>query len=105
LQHVQAISPSTALRKWFGHDPARWHEFKKRYKAELKEPEALEAITAIVDSAKDARAMTLIYGAKDIKHNEAVVLRDILKRRLGSRKAKRRYRDARLSRAHRYIKR
>lgn len=85
---AKAVSPSTALRKWFGHDPARWHEFEKRYKAELKESGSREAIAAIVDSAKHARAMTLIYGAKDTEHNEAVVLRGILKRRLGSGKAK-----------------
>lgn len=80
------VSPSTALRKWFGHDPERWKEFEKRYKAELKEAEAREGIAAIVDRAKQAPAVTLIYGAKDSKHNEAVVLLGILKRRLGSTK-------------------
>ncbi len=98
------VSPSTALRKWFGHDPERWQEFEKRYKAELKEPEAREAISAIVAPAKHARAMTLIYGAKDTQHNEAVVLRGILKRRLGSGKQKSRNRNAR-RRAHFYIRR
>lgn len=85
---AKAVSPSTALRKWFGHDPDRWREFGRRYKAELKEPAAREAIAAIVDGAKHARAITLVYGAKDTEHNEAVVLYGILKRRLESRKAK-----------------
>ena len=85
------VSPSTALRKWFGHDPERWQEFEKRYKAELKESAAREAIAAIVDRAKHVRAMTLIYGAKDTEHNEAVVLRGILKRRWDQEKQKRRH--------------
>ena len=84
---AKTVSPSTSLRKWFGHDPERWQEFRKRYKAELKEPEARKAIAAIIDRAKHARAITLVYGAKDTEHNEAVVLRGILKRRLRSRKA------------------
>jgi uncharacterized protein YeaO (DUF488 family) len=84
---AKTVSPSTALRKWFGHDPERWQEFGKRYKAELKESEAREAIAAIVDRAKHARTITLVYGAKDTEHNEAVVLRGILKRRMRSRKA------------------
>ncbi len=85
---AKAASPSTALRKWFGHDPDRWREFGRRYKTELQEPHAREAITAIVDCAKHARAITLVYGAKDTEHNEAVILRGILKRRLEYKKAK-----------------
>ncbi len=84
---AKAVSPSTALRKWFGHDPKRWKEFGRRYKSELKEPEAREALAAIVDHAKHARTITLVYGAKDTEHNEAVVLRGILQRRLRSKKA------------------
>ncbi len=78
------VAPSTTLRKWFGHDPERWLEFGKRYKIELKETEARDAIAEIVDRAKQASAITLIYGAKDTEHNEAVILRDILKRRVRS---------------------
>ncbi len=78
------VAPSTTLRKWFGHDPERWLEFGKRYKIELKESQAHDAIAEIVDRAKQASAITLIYGAKDTEHNEAVVLRDILKRRVRS---------------------
>jgi uncharacterized protein YeaO (DUF488 family) len=84
---AKAVSPSTSLRKWFGHDPERWQEFGKRYKAELKEAEPRKTIAAIVDRAKHTRAVTLVYGAKDTEHNEAVVLRGILKRQLRSTKA------------------
>ncbi len=74
------ISPSTELRKWFGHDPVRWLEFCKRYKAELTAPEMKDAIAQILNAAHKHSTMTLIYGAKDTKHNEAVVLASIFKR-------------------------
>ena len=74
------ISPSTELRKWFDHDPKHWLEFCKRYKAELNAQEVREAITQIVHAAQKHSAITLIYGAKDTEHNEAVVLEPIFKR-------------------------
>lgn len=86
---AKAASPSTDLRKWFGHDPARWEQFERRYKAELKESAAREVIATLVDCAKHARVITLVYGAKDTEHNEAVTLRGILKRRLESKKRRR----------------
>jgi len=81
---AKGAAPSTALRKWFGHDPERWLEFGQRYKIELKETEARDAVGEIVDRAKQAPTITLIYGAKDTEHNEAVILRDMLKRRVRS---------------------
>jgi len=75
------ISPSTELRKWFGHDPERWQEFCKRYKAELMAPEMKDdVINRIVKAAHKHSTMTLIYGAKDTEHNEAVVLLPFFKR-------------------------
>ena len=74
------ISPSTELRKWFDHDPKHWLEFCKRYKAELKAPEIKKAIAQIVLAAQTHSTMTLIYGAHDTEHNEAVVLQPIFKR-------------------------
>ncbi len=69
------VAPSTELRKWFGHDPARWAEFRERYRAELKaNPEAVEALGAL---ARQGR-VTLVFGARDEAHNEAVVLREVL---------------------------
>lgn len=72
---ARELAPSTALRKWFGHDPAKWAEFQKRYKKELlANGEALREITGIAQSS----TVTLIYGARDLQHNEAVVLQDVI---------------------------
>lgn len=72
---LRDISPTTGLRKWFAHDPAKWPEFTARYRAELdSQPDA-------VDQALDwcrAGPVTLLYGARDIHHTHACVLRDIL---------------------------
>jgi uncharacterized protein YeaO (DUF488 family) len=74
-QWVKDIAPSTALRKWFGHDPARWEEFRSRYIAEIREhPDALRNLR---DQARQG-PITLVYSAHDEAHNDAVVLRDIL---------------------------
>ena len=75
------IAPSTELRKWFHHDPKRWPEFCKRYKAELKNPEPQKTIAETLQTARNHSAITLIYAAKDAEHNEAVVLRTIFNRR------------------------
>ena len=75
------LGPSTQLRKWFGHDPARWPEFRARYLLELREP---EQALALDDLAAEARvgAVTLVYGARDREHNQAQVIADELERRL-----------------------
>jgi uncharacterized protein YeaO (DUF488 family) len=72
---VKEVAPSTGLRQWFGHDPARWIEFQHRYRAELREQSA--ALDRIRDLAR-VRTVTLVYGARDEKHNDAVVLRAVL---------------------------
>lgn len=72
---IKDIAPSTELRKWFGHDPDRWTEFRRRYKEELR------LRTALLDQIRDlARGgtVTLLFGAHDEEHNDAVVLRDLL---------------------------
>jgi uncharacterized protein YeaO (DUF488 family) len=72
---MKDIAPTTELRKWFGHDPKKWIEFKKRYKQELrKNKESVEEIKKI----SRGKTLTLLYGAKDEEHNEAVVLKDFL---------------------------
>jgi len=73
------VAPSTELRQWFGHDPARWAEFQQRYQAELdQKPESWQPL---LDAA--ARGdITLVYGAKDTQHNDAVVLKAYLETRL-----------------------
>jgi uncharacterized protein YeaO (DUF488 family) len=69
------IAPSTALRKWFGHDPARWQEFRSRYAAEIREhPEELGRLRALAKHGP----LTLVYSAHDAVHNDAVALRDVL---------------------------
>ena len=72
---LKEIAPSTGLRQWFGHDPARWQEFRRRYRQELQQHAAgLEEIQALARQG----TVTLLYGAHDEEHNDAVVLRDVL---------------------------
>jgi uncharacterized protein YeaO (DUF488 family) len=69
------LAPSPELRRWFGHDPARFREFAERYHAELEADPARSLLAALVRRA--ARGpVTLVYGARDEHHNGAVVLRD-----------------------------
>ncbi len=75
------LAPSTQLRKWFGHDPERWPEFQKRYLAELRRKELREPLNELAKLAKRGK-VTLVYGARDEEHNQAIVLRDYLKRLL-----------------------
>jgi uncharacterized protein YeaO (DUF488 family) len=75
---LKAVAPSNALRQWFGHDPARWAEFRRRYRAELAQnSEALVPLRRLARSG----IMTLLYGARDTEHNQAVVLKALLERR------------------------
>ncbi len=73
------LAPSTALRKWFGHEPERWDAFRERYREELAQPEARERLHALV-RAGGHRPLTLVYSAKDEQHNQAVVLREEIAR-------------------------
>jgi uncharacterized protein YeaO (DUF488 family) len=68
---LKDIAPSTALRKWFGHDPARWDEFQKRYREELDADQS--AVDQLRGLLKKGR-VTLLYGARDTEHNQAVAL-------------------------------
>ncbi|WBX85139.1 DUF488 domain-containing protein [Sphingosinicella microcystinivorans] len=67
---LKEIAPSTALRKWFGHDPARWTEFGKRYRQELDANPAVGELRALIDKGM----VTLLYAASDEKHNHALAL-------------------------------
>ena len=69
------VAPSTELRKWFNHDPDKWKEFQIRYRNELKNNE--QGISLLREQAAK-RPVTLIYGAKDERHNEAIVLQEVL---------------------------
>jgi uncharacterized protein YeaO (DUF488 family) len=68
---MKDIAPSTELREWFGHDPARWVEFQRRYRAELRHHG--EKLARIRDLAKTG-TVTLVYSAHDEEHNDAIVL-------------------------------
>ena len=72
---AKALAPSMTLRKWFGHDAARWPEFRRRYAHELRQhPAELSQLSRLAR----ARTVTLIYSARDEEHNNAVVLRDLI---------------------------
>ena len=73
---LKDVAPSTELRKWFGHDPEKWSEFRKRYRAELKGNPALAELKALARQG----SITLVYSARDELHNDAVVLKAILDR-------------------------
>ncbi len=92
--HVDAwlkqLAPSTELRRWFGHDPARWDEFRERYRRELETPEARQALEDLARRAA-AGTVTLLYSARDTEHNQAVALEEVL-RSIGATGAERRAR-------------
>ncbi|HSU99590.1 MAG TPA: DUF488 domain-containing protein [Roseiarcus sp.] len=75
---LKEIAPSDGLRRWFGHDPARFAEFARRYRAELSANS--EAVGRLEELVKTGR-VTLLYGARDEEHNEARVLADCLEGR------------------------
>jgi len=74
-QWMKEIAPSNELRKWFGHDPAKWEEFRRRYKAELTTKR--ELVGQLRQLAREG-PITLVYSAHDEAHNQAVVLRESL---------------------------
>ncbi len=75
---LKEVAPSAGLRKWFGHDPRRWEDFRRRYFAELDgHPEPIAELLA-----RDRQGpVTLVYSAKDPEHNNAAALRDYLEKR------------------------
>jgi uncharacterized protein YeaO (DUF488 family) len=73
---LKEIAPSAALRKWFGHDPEKWNKFQTRYFRELRERR--EAVEELVEHVRRG-TVTLVYGAKDEEHNDAVALKEFLR--------------------------
>jgi len=71
---LKEVAPSSELRRWFGHRPDRWPEFQARYRAELAHNPALYELRRIAGTGP----VTLVYGAKDRAHNDAVVLAEVL---------------------------
>lgn len=74
---LRDIAPSTALRQWFAHDPAKWPGFRRRYKAELKQEPAKSALAELKKLMKEHKTVTLVYGAKDEERNQAVVIKGV----------------------------
>jgi len=78
---LRDIAPSTALRKWFAHDPSKWEEFKRRYFAELdKDPECVHVLL----EAAAKGTVTLLFSARDSEHNQAIALQEYLLSKLGT---------------------
>ena len=75
---LKDVAPSTELRKWFGHDPDKWKEFQARYRKELR---LKKDTVKLLQQKSEDRTVTLVYGARDEQHNEAVVLRQIVEGR------------------------
>jgi len=74
---LKEVAPSDELRKWFGHDPKKWSEFQKKYRVELGKQK--EMIAQLKQIEKQKGTLTLLFGAKDQEHNQAVVLAGVLK--------------------------
>jgi uncharacterized protein YeaO (DUF488 family) len=80
---LKDVAPSDSLRKWFGHDPARFREFRERYERELQDDVAQELSEELAHRAA-RRRVTLVYSSRDEEHNNAVVLAQLLERRVRS---------------------
>jgi uncharacterized protein YeaO (DUF488 family) len=76
---LKDVAPSPELRKWFGHDPARWKQFEQRYRKELKAKQ--EAVDLLVSKARRG-TITLVYAARDQEHNGALALKEFLDQRM-----------------------
>jgi uncharacterized protein YeaO (DUF488 family) len=76
---MKEVAPSDALRKWFGHEPEKWNEFQRRYRKELAKKK--ELVVELKKMQKEHATLTLLFGAKDEEHNQAVALADVLRAR------------------------
>ncbi|HLR86449.1 MAG TPA: DUF488 family protein [Wenzhouxiangella sp.] len=83
LDHwMKEVAPTAELRKWFGHDPKLWAAFRQKYEKELRDNDAQkECLDELVKLAR-SKPLALLYGAKDREHNQAVVLCEVIDRRL-----------------------
>ena len=77
---LKDVAPSVELRRWFGHDPARWPGFQERYRGELAGNAGLDELLAL---ARQGRRVTLLFAARDVEHNNAVVLQALCARGRG----------------------
>jgi uncharacterized protein YeaO (DUF488 family) len=84
---AKELAPSGELRRWFGHDPSRWKRFVQRYRRELRAQTARGRLDDLARRAAKG-TVTVVYGARDEQHNDAVVIRDEIARRLRTRPAR-----------------
>lgn len=70
------LAPSDALRKWYGHDPAKWDEFRRRYRAELEKADLMKDVEAITERSKH-ETVTLLFGSRETERNQAVALKEM----------------------------
>ena len=75
---LRAVAPSNELRRWYGHEPAKFAEFKRRYKSELREPDRAMALSHLRDEVQTG-TVTLLTSTRDLEHSEAEVLAQILR--------------------------
>ena len=75
---LKEVAPSNELRKWFAHDPEKFAEFRRRYEASLASESGQEALAKLRDMGRQG-PVTLVFGAHDVEHNNAVVLRELLR--------------------------
>jgi len=80
LDHwLKDIAPSSELRKWFNHEPSKFEAFKEKYKQELESGDQQEALNKLKEIYKENKqTLIILYGAKDEKHNQAIVLKEIV---------------------------
>jgi uncharacterized protein YeaO (DUF488 family) len=74
---LKSLAPCTELRRWYGHDPARWPQFRKRYRAELK---GQGDLLALLNYVTEEKTVTFVYAASDEERNSAVALKELLER-------------------------
>ena len=75
---AREVAPSTELRRWYGHDPARFEEFRRRYRAELAEPQRQAALRHLAELARSG-PLTLVTATRDVDHSQAAVLAEQLR--------------------------
>ena len=80
---LKEVAPSSALRKWFNHDVEKWETFKTKYQKELQQSETFAELKQVI---KKNKTITLVYGAKDETHNQAIVLKELLNQTNASKK-------------------
>ena len=78
---MRGIAPSASLRKWYGHDPEKWEEFRKKYRGEISRPPRKALLDELVDRACKGQ-VTLVFGARDAERSNATVLAEVIRSEL-----------------------